>query len=229
MRIASRVLGIVLAMAGVVFLALSVFVVAGGFDRRSVLVESGPDRNSWIAGSVSLAFGLVLILAGRYFFRLDLDALDETRGWPASRFAPYLLAHLYELKFTARAGFVISLVRLAAVSFGVDWPGKWAALPLYLASISMLLVAGQIGKEGLDLEWEHVPERMRPILRVLWKAVGPALWIFMPLFVWSRWRHQAFLPVISAGFIVLFFAWAALFFAYGEIRQAETPRKVLES
>jgi hypothetical protein len=72
MRIASRVLGIVLAMAGAALLALSVFVVAGGFDRRSVLVESGPDRNVWIAGSVPLAFGVVLILAGRYFFRLDL-------------------------------------------------------------------------------------------------------------------------------------------------------------
>jgi hypothetical protein len=229
MRIASPVLGIVLAMAGAVLLALSVFVVAGGFDRRSVLVESGPDRNSWIAGSVPLAFGVVLILAGRYFFRLDLDAFDETRGWPASRFAPYWLAHLPELKFTARAGFVISLVRLAAASFGVDWAGKWATLPLSLASVSLLVIASQIGKEGLDLEWEHVPERMRPVLRVLWKAVGPALWIFMLLFVWSRWRHQVFSPVISAGFIVLLFAWAALFFAYGEIRPAETPRKVLES
>jgi len=77
MRIATRVLGIWLAMAGVALVALSVFAVAGGFDRRSVLAESGPDRYSWIGGSVALAFGVVFILAGRHFFKLDLDALDE--------------------------------------------------------------------------------------------------------------------------------------------------------
>jgi hypothetical protein len=70
---------------------------------------------------------------------------------------------------------------------------------------------------------------MQPVLRVLWKAVGPALWIFMLLFGWTRWRHQVFSPVISAGCIVLFFAWAALFFAYGEIRPLEMPGKALES
>jgi hypothetical protein len=231
MRIATRVLGIWLAMAGVALVALSVFAVAGGFDRRSVLAESGPDRYSWIGGSVALAFGVVFILAGRHFFKLDLDALDETRDRPASRFAPYLLAHLHELKVTAGAGFAISLVRLAAVSFGMDWPGKWATFTLYLASIGLLFLGGQIGSGGTvnHLDWEQIPGRIRPALRIVWMAIGPALWVLLLIFAWNRWHYKVYSAVIEAGFVTLLFAWAALFFGYGEIRPADTPRKVLES
>jgi hypothetical protein len=42
LRVASRIVGVVLALAGLGFLVVST--VAGGFDRRSVLVESGPER-----------------------------------------------------------------------------------------------------------------------------------------------------------------------------------------
>ena len=126
MRIASRIVGIVLALAGLAFLALPFVIVTGGFDRKSVLADSGPDRTAWIAGSICAILGVGFILAGTYFFRLDVDALDEAQKPPASRFAPYFAAHRRELKLIAQAGLVISLIRLGVACFSVDWPGRWA-------------------------------------------------------------------------------------------------------
>jgi len=197
MRVASRVLGFVLALAGVGFFVASFFVVTSGFDRKSVFVESGPDRTVWSAGALSAAFGVGFLLAGGYFLKLNVNELDETQEQPPSRFAPYFLAYRREFQVIAQTGFVISLIRLAVACFGRDWPGRWAALPLYVVSIGLLVIATQITRGGADhLDWERVPERMRPVLRIMWNAVGPALWILLGLlFVWNRRRHQVPPPI----------------------------------
>jgi hypothetical protein len=215
MRIASRVVGVLLALAGLAFLVLFVFLVTFGFERQSVL--SGPDRTSWITGSVLMVAGVGFILAGRHFLKLDVDQVGSS---PDSRFAPFFIAHRGQVKIVAQAGLVISMIRLGAASFGADWPGPRAAFPLFLVSIGLLVIASQMAKEGAPnrLDWERVPERMRPVLRVIWKAVGPGLWILILLLGWNELRHQVFSPVVNAGFIVLLFAWAALFFQYGKLR-----------
>lgn len=216
MRVAGRIVGVLLLLAGLSFLVLFVFLVAHGFGRQSVLW--GPDRSSWIAGSVLMVAGVGFILAGRSFLKLDVDEFDGPQ--PASRFALLFIAHRRELKIIAQAGLLISVIRLAATSLGDDWPGRWATFPLYFVSIGLLFIAGQIARgRGSDhLDWEEVPERVRPFLRILWKSVGPALGILVLLFAWSQLRHQVPSPVLRAGFNVVLFAWPALFFAYGEMR-----------
>jgi hypothetical protein len=223
MRIASRVIGVALALAGIAFFVVSFFIVTGGFDRRSVLVDSGPDRTEWIAGSFSAALGAGFILAGLYYLKFNVHELDQAQERPASRLASYLANHRRALKVVAQAGLVVSLIRLAAACFGQDWPSEWAALPLSLVLISLVVVAGQVARGNVadHLDWEQVPARVRPALRILWKAVGPALLILGLLFAWSQWRHQESSPVVQKGFVVILFAWAAIFFAYGDIRAGE--------
>jgi hypothetical protein len=55
MRVASRIAGILLALAGLGFLV-------AGFGRQSVLEESTSGRTAWIAGSFSAVIGIGFIL-----------------------------------------------------------------------------------------------------------------------------------------------------------------------
>ena len=73
-----------------------------------------------------MAVGIGCLLAARYFLKLDVDALADTGDRPASRFALYFIAHRRELRLIALVGFAISLIRLGAACYGVDWPVRWA-------------------------------------------------------------------------------------------------------
>jgi len=139
MRVASRVIGIVLGLAGAAFFGLSAFLVR--FGRKSVRAEPGPDGTAWIAGVFSAALGVGFMLAGRHYVKLDVNAIDETPDQPASRFAPYFIAHRRALKIVADVGLAISMIRLGAACFRVDWPGPWAVWPLLLASIGLVVPA----------------------------------------------------------------------------------------
>ena len=89
MRVASRVIGVVLALTGLGFLALPAYVYALG--------QGSPDAVSWIV----IAVGVGCLLAARYFLKLDVDALADTGDRPASRFALYFIAHRRELRLIA--------------------------------------------------------------------------------------------------------------------------------
>jgi TRAP-type C4-dicarboxylate transport system permease small subunit len=214
-RVASRVVGVVLVLAGLVFLGLSVFIVAGGFDRRSVLAEYGPDRTAWVAGSFTVALCIFFLLAGWYYLKLDVDQIDDAPQ-RASRFAPYFLAHRRELRIIALVGLAVSLIRLVAVYFGYSR----SAWPLVLAWFCLLIIGRQIAKPGtMDLNWQTVPERARKVLGTMVKAGGVAFLILGMLFVLNQWsHHQTFSRIIDGGFMVLLFAWESLFFAYGTVR-----------
>ena len=220
MRVASRIIGVALALAGLVFLGLSVFIVAGGFDRRSVLVESGPDRTGWISGAITAALGVFFLLAGWHYLKLDVDQIDDANNQPASRFAPYFISHRREFKLIAQIGLVISLIRLGAACFGVDWPGRWAAWALALVWIGLLVIGRQIAEPPtMGLDWQTVPERLRPVLKAAVNLGRAAFVILLLAFVWNQWSHHQAPPrVVNNGFLPLFFAWEALFFAYGEVK-----------
>src|ERR1700749_4038577 len=115
MRVASRIVGILLALAGLGFLVVFVLLITAGFNHKSVL-DLSPDRTTWIAGTFVLVMSSGLMLGGWYFFKLDLEALHEPLESPPSRFAAYFLARRHSrgvlLKVIALAGFVISLIRL---------------------------------------------------------------------------------------------------------------------
>lgn len=224
MRIASRVIGIVLAFAGLSFLALSFFSVAAGFDRQSVLVETRPDRTVWTAASFCAVFAIGFILAGWHYLRLDVDALGETQEPPVSRFTRCFLAHRHKLKVIAQVGLVISLAWLGGACFGADWPSRWLSWALVLAGIGLAAIEGLTAKSNVThhLEWESVPERMRPVLKPMLKAGVTAFLILWLLCLWNAWSvHKISPPIVRAALMVFIFSAEALFFAYGRMRVAE--------
>jgi hypothetical protein len=224
MRVASRVIVGVLALTGLIFVSLGTLLFFL-FHPQSVLAESPFGRPVWTGPAMAVGLGIGLLLLGWYYFRLDVDALDA-QDQPTSRFALYFLAHQRQLKVIAQVGLAISLIRFGALCFGVDWPGRWVTWPLAIAWIGLGFVAGPIARgQATDrLDWERVPERMRTVLRMAWKAVGPALWILLLLIAWGGWRRQAsWLAVTNGLLVVVIFTWEALFFAYGEMRTDEKP------
>jgi hypothetical protein len=83
MRIASRVVGVVLVLAGLVFLGLSVLVIVMAHPE-SVLEGSGWDRR--LTGGLSfIVVGAGFVLGGWHYLKLDVDQIDDASG-PA-RFA----------------------------------------------------------------------------------------------------------------------------------------------
>ncbi len=227
MRIASRVIGIALALAGVAFFVVSFFIVTSGFDRKSVLVDTRPDRTEWITGALSAAFGVGFILAGRYYLKLNVHELDQVQERPASRLAPYFIKSRRALKIIAQAGLVISLIRLAAACFGVNLTGAWAAWPLVVALVSLAFIEGKIAKNqtGDHLDWRSVPDWLRSPLKILLKAGGAAFLILALVFGWNAWfQPNVSTPIVQAGLLALFFAWESLFFEYGDISADQTQR-----
>ncbi len=217
MRIASRVVGVVLALAGLLFLGLSVVILVT-FHPESVLET--PELGRRLTGGLTgMVVGVGFILAGWYFFRLDVDKLDEADDRPASRFAPYFLAHRRELKLIAQVGLAISLVRFAAACFGRDWPGRWSAWALTLTWAALLVIGMQIAKPPtMALDWQTVSDRLRPVLKATVDVGRAALVILLLAFVWNQWFNRVPARLIQAGLIMLVFAWESLFFAYGEVR-----------
>jgi len=213
-RIASRVVGVVLVFAGLVFV-VGIVLSLIAFRPESVL-EPTQLSSRLTAGLAVIVVGLGLILAGWYFFRLDVDKLDEAPDQRASRFAPYFLAHRRALRVIALVGFAISLIRLVADCYGHAWP----AWPLVLAWVALATIGSQIAQPPtMDLDWQSVPERLRPVLKATVKAGGVAFLILAMLFAWNQWpHHQASPRIVDSGFMLLFFAWESLFFAYGAVR-----------
>ncbi len=194
MRIASRIVGCLLALAGLGFLGLSVLLVA----------HLDPNKTHWIAALVVAAFGVGLLFGGWYFFRLDVDAVD---GPAASRFAPFFFAHRRELKLVAQVGLVVSLLRLGAACAGWDWPGRWALWALILLGIALAPAsAGQ-------LSWDNAPSWVRSVSNVVQVM---SLLLVIGLF-WSRWSHSAVIPVsiVRAGLPVVLFAEPLLRLTFG--------------
>ncbi len=226
MRIASRVIGVLLALAGVGFLAASILALISGFQRGSVLVDANPSKETWIAALFVACFGIGFVLGGWHYLRLDPDRIDDTEERPPWRFAPFFLAHRRELKVIAIIGLGISLVRLGATCFRVDWPGPWAGWALLLAGIVLAAIEGKIAKPNFGDRME----RMRPAPRIIWKTIGAMYLILMLLLVWNQWGHHEMLSrIVRAGLIVLLFIWEAMFFDYGEAHARGSAQNALKT
>jgi hypothetical protein len=220
MRIASRVIGVVLAVTGVAFFAVAISIVIGSFDRRSVLAPRTFDKNAWIAGTFCVGLGIVLLLAGWYFLKLDPDKPAESRRH-SDRLVAYLVPRRRELRMAAQIGLVLSVIQLAGASFGVKLMARWVFSALSFGSVAMIVIAAQMGEDRtLDrIDWGRVPARMRSMSRIVWHASSYMVLILGIQFVWSQWRHQRFPATSAAGLSAIFFFWAAMYFAYGRVRQ----------
>lgn len=113
---------------------------------------------------------------------------------------------------------MVSLIRLGAACFGVDWPGRWALWALWIAAAGLASIESQIARRGSPdhIDWETVPEPLRPVLRLTWKGGGALFFILALLCFWNGWaRHKVAPHTVVAGLVALFFAWEAMFFSYG--------------
>jgi hypothetical protein len=222
MRIASRVVGVVLALTGLAFVALAILaVLAGFFDRRSVLDGTGPSLQGWEASGFAAAIGVGLIVFARYYFRMDAEGEDSPTA--PSRAGLCVAAHRRKLAALAQAGFVLSLAYLAAVSVGIDWPGRWAGWILAWLAVALIFVCAQgIGQP----DWNAVPEPGQPVVKTLFRAGQVAFFILAIRFAWNQWRHQLSGPVLESGLTTLLFGWAAMTFAYG---QTKVPQNEAET
>ncbi len=222
MRVASRVIGVVLALTGLGFIGLPAYVYALG--------QESSDAVSWII--VTVAVGVGCLLAARHFLKLDVNALDDTEVRPASRFATYLISHRRELRLIALVGFAISLVSLGTACFGADWPGPWAAWPVVLILVGLAVIEGKIAKGQTEdhLDWRRVPEQVRPLLKAIRKGGVVAFLILLLLLESNHWLHLPLSSrIVQDALLVLLFAWEMLFFQYGALRAVEIPGKVLNS
>jgi uncharacterized membrane protein len=70
----------------------------------------------------------------------------------------------------------------------------------------------------MDMDWQTVPEGVRPALKAVVKAIGAAFLILTLVLAWSQWfHHRVGAQLVQAALIVLAFACESLFFAYGEV------------
>jgi len=191
MRVASRVIGSILLFCGVCFLGLPILLVVTNTD-------------SWLGGLFFVAVGVGLLLAGRYYLRLNVDAPDEEEEPQAQRFALFVTARRRELSVVALVGLVVSVGRLIALYLGSDWP-VWARWPLILGCCGLLVLAPKTPKD--------LPIWAGRLLTVWFFG----LVLFGFLLVWSHWfRPYSVLREngLNAGFIAFLYALEALSFAY---------------
>jgi len=219
MKIASRVIGLVLGFAGVAFFAVAFGILNGSFDnRRSVLAAQSTDKYQWTAAAISAAFGVLLLLAGWYFLRLDPDKAEEPGR--SDRFFAVFVPYRRELKIAAEVGLVVSFIQLVVPGFHGTLMPRLAVPIVSWTALILAFVAAQMSEgRALDrLDWDQVPQRARPMLRIVWRASFYLVWIFGLYVAWSQWRHQTrSLPLLAVLPFICFF-WAAMFFAYGRVR-----------
>ena len=172
-----------LAVTGLILVALGTLALF--LFRPLSVLDRSLGSPAWL-GSAFAALGIGLIFFGWYYFTLDVEALDESLERPASRLTLYFITHRRELKLIALIGLVISLIRRGAACFGMDWPGGWASWPLVLVCIGLAAIEGKIARANVTghLDWKRVPERMRPVLKPLWKVGGTRY--FSPI-----WRNKS--------------------------------------
>jgi len=214
MRVASRIIGAGLVLCGLGFLAI--------LGYESVTDGWSSDFGAWFL----LGLGFVLILVGCYYFRLDLDTLNQKQ--PASS-THFFVGRRRQLKVLAQTGALLSLAYFGEACLGTDWPGRWFLWPLGIGAVVLQSIASKIANPigNSDLGWSRVPKWMRAVLEPTGKTATAALFVLGVLFCWNQWSGQSLAGsgiyhlasrIVTSGYVALLYTLEALFFAYGEVR-----------
>ena len=223
MRVASRIIGSVLVLCG-----LGLFCIFGYIS----VTEGWPTgRRVWPLGAFFILGGLGLMLAGRYYLRLDPDTLDHVR--PVSILGRFMIFHRSQLSVLAQAGAVISLIYFGMACFGQEWPGRWFLWPLGAGAVALQSIARKIADPaaGEALGWSRVPMWMRNVLEPAKKAAQVAIFalmLLMLLILWNQFSGHLLRDtivyrfaswIVVTGCVAILYVFEALFFLYGEIRR----------
>jgi hypothetical protein len=221
MRVVSRIIGAVLVLCGLALLAIFGYVSA---------TEGWPfDSAAWKAGAFFVMVGCGLILTGRHYLRLDPSALDQVQ--PPSSLHRFSMVHRRQLIALAQTGAVMSLIHFGATCVGTDWPGRWFLWPLGIGAVVLQSIARRIADPAASehLGWSNVPKPIRVVLQPIGKAGDAAVLVMMVLICWNQWSGQSLTGsaiysrgsrIVATGYVALLYVLEALFFRYGEIRQA---------
>jgi hypothetical protein len=219
MRIGFKILGVFLALFGVLLLSLFPFTL-GNAIRTS-------DNGAVVASCIMVVIGIGFIFAGRHFVQLDPDVEDSAPL--VSNLTRFLVNHRRELKVLAQTGFALSLVRLIAAIFITDWPRRSTIWFLLLFGGFALFYCGKKASKPAvtdNRDWRMVPTRIRRTLEMGFNVFGILVAGLVFLKIWTPMGNSAgslahfvlrVTPEIMTTFI---YALAGLFFAYGELQPA---------
>jgi hypothetical protein len=194
----------------------------GLFNKRwkfetSVLLDDG----------IFIAVGLGSILAGRWYWRMDLDGPVEVH--PTSSFTRFLVNHRHQLKVLSQTGVALSLIAFIAACFGHELT-KRAWLPLMIGALVLNSFATKVANPEIvdNRDWMRVPGWIRQALPRIEKPLGVAWFLVIGLVLVNEWLLHSALSGRSAYRVaVLLVVYAmpasmyglqALFFQYGELR-----------
>jgi len=168
-----------------------------------------------------------LILAGRYYWRIDVNA--PVVAQPTSKFKLFLVNYRHQLKVAAQTGAALSVLGVIAALFGWDWPVRGTWLPLLLGAFILDSFAKKVANPDItdNRDWMRVPEWIRRTLPAMPKAfvvsqvcvVGISL-----LSMWTRYSlvdtggYRLGVRIFAYGLTAFMYALQFLFFQYGELR-----------
>jgi hypothetical protein len=217
MRLFGRILGAFFALCGIAILAMFV----------SGLATEGWHRGNWKEDGVFIGVGLGLILAGRYYWRMDVNA--PVKAQPTSSFTLFLVNHRHQLKVLSQGGLALSLIAFIAACFRYK-STRWTWLPLFIGALVLNSFARRVANPEIadNRDWMRVPEWIRGTLPRIEKALGVAWFLVIGLILVNEWLLQSRLSASSAyrfgvllvlyAMLVSMYGLQALFFQYGELR-----------
>jgi len=221
MRIGLKILGIFLALFGVFLLTVFPFALGNAIKTS--------DNGAVVMSGILVAIGMGFFFAGRHFFQLDPEVKDPAP--PVSNLTRFLVNHRRDFKVLAQVGLVLSMVRLTAAFFGLDWPTRYATSFLLIGAFALYYCGGKAANPTVtrNRDWMKVPTWIRRVLEPAQKA-GVVLWVgSLFLFAYAQWHHSnsevsRFVSrIILDAMITFMYALTSLFFAYGEL-QPEAAR-----
>ena len=192
MRWASRIVGALLVVGGLGPFAIVAYV---SFTEG----WAGATRQTWLVFAVFLAAGLGLMLAGRYYLRLDPDVPDAIK--PTSPLTHFLIKHRRELRVLAEAGLAFTVVRLVSACFQIDWPGRWADWLIIFGALSLMYCGRKMADPKVaDNDWMKVPSWIRNSLPLVSNVVLSGAFLLILVEQLVERRSQPYHWVLRALF-----------------------------
>jgi hypothetical protein len=214
-RITVKILGVLLALFGVLLLAVFPFALGNAIKTS--------DNGASLAAGVMAVLGIGFLFAGRHFFQADPSVEDNTP--PPSNFSRLLVRHRRELSSIAQIGLMLSVIRLIAACFGSAWPPltTWFLL---ICAFALDYCGRKAANPAVtdNRDWMTVPAWIRRILEWAQPAVSVLGLGVILLAIYAQWppgggHAPAFILRIAFDCLLAFmYALVALFFRYGELQ-----------